>query len=144
MTDTFSIQITDKLSSPNPTGSQSTIFAHLKSKILSNALALYGTPQSSPTPAFDIITYTIPLPAGLQILLNGRTDIPSTLYGVALIAYTSPGEFTSWERLATAENSGGIIAAMQELLVDVQEGMGRVMCKSRALVRDCLPRTRLT
>ena len=46
---------------------------------------------------------------------------------MALIAYTSPGDFTSWERVARAENSGGHVDAMGELLGDMQGGMGGVM-----------------
>ena len=130
MADSLKVQITDKLCSPDPANSESALLAHLKSRILSNALALYGAPSSSPTPSFDIITYTIPLPPALQVLLDGRSGIPSILYGAALITYTSPRECTSWERLATAENSGGVVAAMQELLADIEAGVGRVMCKS--------------
>ena len=121
MPNTLKINITDI---PNPPPPSPTLFTHLKSQILSLALALYGSTSSSPTSAFDIITYTKPLPASLHILLDGRDVVPSTLYGAALIAYTSPGEFTAWERVAVAENSGGWVEAMGELLGDMRRGDG--------------------
>lgn len=127
MPDTLKINITDTRPISSPPSPDHVLFTHLKFQILSLALALYGSSSSSPTPAFDIVTYTTPLPASLHILLNGRRVIPSTLYGVALIAYTSPGDFTSWERVARAENSGGHVDAMGGLLGDMQAGMGGVM-----------------
>ena len=130
MPDTLRINLTETHPLPTLPSPEHALFTHLKARILSIALALYGSSCASPTSAFDIVTYTIPLTHSLEILINGRSMIPSTLYGVALIAYTSPREFTSWERLATAENSGSVLEAMQELLQDMQAGMGSVMGRS--------------
>ena len=137
MADSLKINVTTP--SPSPTSDDPALFAHLKSQILSIAMALYGTSHPNPSLAFDILTYTTPLPSSMYILLSGRRSIPPTLYGVALITYPSPtggtaGEegrrCTAWERLATAESTLSIEHALGQLLGDLRSAVGAVMCES--------------
>ncbi|KAF2444456.1 hypothetical protein P171DRAFT_521784 [Karstenula rhodostoma CBS 690.94] len=111
-------QPTMSTTTPSPT-----LFTHLKSQITSIALALYGAPSPS---AFDIVTYTTPLPPSTYILLDGRprdTPLPRLLSGVALVTYTSPGACTKWICLARCEGVGER-EAMEGLLGDLRAGMG--------------------
>ena len=91
------------------------LFAALKSRITSLATALYGTRASTPSAAFDLLSYTA---------ANGT-------YGVALLLYTGPDNApaTRYEFLSYVEGQVSAVAGAEKLLRDMEEGMGGVVGK---------------
>ena len=99
-------------------------FDSLKSQIISLATALYGT-TTTPTTTFDVLPFSTPRTTPNGTPLNQHT------HGAALIYYTGPAvsPYTSWEMLSYADAQPSVNAGAQQLLNDMQKGVGDVIGK---------------
>jgi hypothetical protein len=97
-------------------------FDSLKKQIISLATALYGT-TTTPTTTIDVLPFSAP-----RTTPNG-TALNSYTHGAALIYYTGPSTspYVSWEMLSYADNQPSVNAAAQQLLDDMQKGVGDVI-----------------
>jgi hypothetical protein len=105
-------------------------FTTLKSQIISLATALYGT-TSTPDRAFDVLPFSTP-----RLTPNGTPLKSSLTHGAALIYYTGPSSspYVSWEMISYADNQSSVNAGAQQLLEDMQRGVGDVISKSVCFV----------
>jgi hypothetical protein len=101
-------------------------FTVLKSQIISLAAALYGT-TSTPSGTFDVLPFSTP-----RTTPNGTRLNSSLTHGAALIYYTGPtsAPYVSWEMISYADNQASVNAGAQQLLEDMQSGVGDVISKS--------------
>ena len=104
-------------------------FESLKSQIISLATALYGT-TTAPTTTFDVLPFSTP-----RRTPNG-TPLNQLTHGAALVYYTGPASspYTSWEMLSYADAQPSVNAGAQQLLADMQKGVGDVIGTYRLLL----------
>ena len=97
-------------------------FSALKAQIIALATALYGT-TTTPNATFDVLPFSTP-----RTTPNG-TALNSYTHGAALIYYTGPSDspYVSWEMLSYADNQMSVNASAQQLLDDMQKGVGDVI-----------------
>ncbi|KAF3047384.1 hypothetical protein E8E12_001271 [Didymella heteroderae] len=95
-------------------------FNTIKSQIISLATALYGT-TSTPDRTFDVLPFSTP-----RLTPNGTPLKSSLTHGAALIYYTGPASspHVSWEMISYADNQASVNAGAQQLLEDMQRGVG--------------------
>lgn len=107
-------------------------FSSLKSQIISLATALYGT-RTSPGATFDVLPFSTPRRTPNGTALNQYT------HGAALIYYTGPANalHTSWEMLSYADNQPSVNSGAQQLLDDMQRGIGDVIGMSSTTLLTC-------
>lgn len=107
-------------------------FNSLKSQIISLATALYGT-RTTPGATFDVLAFSTPRRTPNGTALNQHT------HGAALIYYTGPASapYTSWEMLSYADNQHTVNAGAQQLLDDMQRGVGDVIGMRDAICLTC-------
>ncbi|OSS46458.1 hypothetical protein B5807_08517 [Epicoccum nigrum] len=100
----------------------SQLFNSLKSQIISLATALYGS-TTTPSTTFDVLPFSTPRRTPNGTTLNQYT------HGAALIYYTGPEHalHTSWEMLSYVDNQMSVNAGAQQLLDDMQRGVGDVI-----------------
>lgn len=101
-----------------------TDFPTLKSEIISLATALYGTYSTTPSPAFDLLSYTTPTSPSPD-------ETENSTISVALIVYTGPASapFTAWEMLSYVEDQASLRAGAEKILEDLRKGVGDVIRK---------------
>ncbi|KAF1362574.1 hypothetical protein EJ07DRAFT_58250, partial [Lizonia empirigonia] len=89
-------------------------FSALKARALSLATALYGIPPTPPR--LDLLPFTAPTPT-------------TSTHGVALIFYTGSTNalYSCWEMLSYVDAQGSVDSAAQQLVDDLQRGMGGVI-----------------
>ncbi|KAH6637619.1 hypothetical protein C7974DRAFT_450589 [Boeremia exigua] len=97
-------------------------FDALKARIISLATALYGT-TTTPQCTFDVLPFSAPRRTPGGTALNAYT------HGAALIYYTGPASapYVSWEMLSYVDGQATVNAGAQQLLDDMQKGVGDVI-----------------
>lgn len=107
-------------------------FNSLKSQIISLATALYGT-TTSPSATFDVLPFSSPRRT------PGGTALNQYTHGAALIYYTGPASapYTSWEMLSYTDSQHSVNAGAQQLLDDMQKGIGDVIGKLASVCVIC-------
>lgn len=110
----------------------SQLFNSLKSQIISLATALYGS-TTTPSTTFDVLPFSTP-----RMTPNG-TALNQYTHGAALIYYTGPEHalHTSWEMLSYVDNQMSVNASAQQLLDDMQRGVGDVIGMLLTTFRTC-------